>query len=491
MNIIQHVMNCKNSLNDFDVVIIGSGPSGYTVARTLAEKGRKALILEAGPPVPPGTILTAHQSAYSRCITEESAHDGNPWTACCVGGGMEFYSAITFRYREADLRASRHLQSDLTIDWPIEIDEMEEHYDYIENLLGLENLYTYPLSARGRRIGAAMTSLGYRASKMPLAISSAGGKNGCSHCSACDSRSCPSNAKASVRDRLMRHNCFSSGSITVAYGCVVKKINLINEVRAGSVECYIPFSGETISVHTENIICCANAVQSAALLLRSTSPLARTGIGNENDLLGRGISFKVSGYSTGIHPDWHAHSELGSPHQGAPATVYTDDFYQSPLVPTGMGGLIYEAASPVPEKNIGCIRIHYLAGEEPWSHNRITLDDKEDDYGIPLIRYSYKNTDRDIARLNFLAARAEDILRSAGARTVQRETPVYQKGSSHLHGTARAGTDPVSSVVDPSGKIHGYDNIYVMDASVMNFAGNWNPTHTIMANARRMALAMQ
>ncbi len=64
------------------------------------------------------------------------------------------------------------------------------------------------------------------------------------------------------------------------------------------------------------------------------------------------------------------------------------------------------------------------------------------------------------------------------------------KGSSHLHGTIRAGSDPKTSVADRYGRIHGLTNIYVMDGSVMNFAGNSNPTHTIMANASRMALSL-
>ncbi|TNJ36284.1 GMC oxidoreductase, partial [Phaeobacter sp. B1627] len=65
----------------------------------------------------------------------------------------------------------------------------------------------------------------------------------------------------------------------------------------------------------------------------------------------------------------------------------------------------------------------------------------------------------------------------------------HGKGSSHLHGTLRSGSDAESSVTAPNGRLHDYDNLFAMDGSVMNFAGNSNPTHTIMANARRMALA--
>ncbi|KFX07375.1 sugar-alcohol dehydrogenase [Pectobacterium betavasculorum] len=490
MTIIQHIAAYQGRFDQFDAVVVGSGPSGSMVARTLAEKGKHVLILELGAHAPPGAVLTTHQSVFGRAITEDNIADGNPWTACCVGGGMQFYSAITFRYRDADMHASRYLNSDMEMDWPIALQDLNEHYDYVEMLMGITEMGNYPVSARGTKIAAAMSLLDYQPKNMPLAILPPGKNGGCSYCAACDSRSCPIGAKASVFTRSVIDDTLLKGSITLLYGCVVKKIVLDKQGHAGSVECYIPFSSQHLSVPVEKIICCGNAIQSSALLMRSKSNYAPQGIGNDYDLVGRGLSFKISGYSIGSNPLWLQQPDLGTPHQGAPATVYTDAFYQAPDVPTGMGGLIYEAASPFPEKNIGHLRIHYLAGEEAWSHNRISLDDEEDVFGNPLIRFHYKNTENDQARFAFLADRADDILRQAGATSIEREVPQYKKGSSHLHGTARAGQNPERAVVDLVGKVHGYDNIYVMDASVMNFAGNWNPTHTIMANARRMAIAL-
>ncbi|MGF6961317.1 GMC family oxidoreductase [Paraburkholderia youngii] len=141
--------------------------------------------------------------------------------------------------------------------------------------------------------------------------------------------------------------------------------------------------------------------------------------------------------------------------------------------------------------NLSLMRLHYMAGEEPWSHNRVVLDKAIDRYGVPYIRFEYKSSANDRARIGFLADRADDILRHIGALRIKREPLAYSKGSSHLHGTMRAGHDPTTSVVDRLGSVHGFTNIHVMDGSVMNFAGNSNPTHTIMANARRMALSLE
>ncbi len=246
----------------------------------------------------------------------------------------------------------------------------------------------------------------------------------------------------------------------------------------------IPFSGKKISIAIQKIILCCNAIQSAALLLRSKSSFSPDGIGNKNDLVGRGLMFKISGYSVGY---FEKNSILDTPYFGPHATIFNDDFYINSSIPSGLGGLIYEANFSNASDNIGRIRLHYIAGEESWSKNRIILDSKCDDFGIPYIKFLYENSKMDIERIEFLADMAEKILLKAGAERIEREPFTHAKGSSHLHGTLRAGLDPKKSVVDSDGKVHGYENLYVMDGGVMNFSGNSNPTHTIMANARRMA----
>lgn len=494
MTTIRHIAAAACDYTAFDAIIVGSGPSGSIAARTLAEQGYHVAILEYGGLVSPGALLDPHQAAYSRALTTPSGPaDGNPWTACGVGGGMRFYDAITFRYRQADLSASRYLATDMEIDWPITLQDLEPRYAEIERLLevgGAHGLPFYPASPRGLMLSNAMRELGIIARPMPLAIRPPGTGQGCVVCSACDKLACPTDARASVLARNILDDAALPGTISVLYGCFVNRIVLRNDATAEALECHVPLSSETIRIPVDKVIVCANAIQTAALMLRSKSGHAPAGIGNAAGLVGRGLSFKISGYSVGHVESADRDCAASAPHWGPHATVYTDQFYEHADVPCGFGGLIYEANLAAPRANTGLVRLHYIAGEEPWSHNRVVLDETVDRHGVPYIRFEYANSQNDRARIGFLADRADDILRRLGAHRVERAPFVNSKGSSHLHGTMRAGRDPATSVVDGGGRVHGYTNIHVMDGSVMNFAGNSNPTHTIMANARRMAMSL-
>ncbi|SDZ70690.1 paromamine 6'-oxidase / 6'''-hydroxyneomycin C oxidase / 2'-deamino-2'-hydroxyparomamine 6'-oxidase [Variovorax sp. YR266] len=494
MTTIRHISAASCDYTDFDAIVVGSGPSGSIAARTLAERGHRVAVLEYGGLVSPGAMYGPHQAAYSRAFTSsDGPADGNPWTACGVGGGMQFYNAITLRYRQADLSASRYLATDMEVDWPITLQDLEPFYAEIEHLLevsGSNGFPSYPASSRGLLLSNAMRALGIRPKRIPLAIRPPGTSKGCIVCSACDELACPTEAKASVLARNILDDSALPGTISVLYGCFVNRIALRNDATAEALECYVPLSSELIRIPVGKVIVCANAVQTAALMLRSKSAYAPKGIGNGSDLVGRGLSFKISGYSVGHMESAGCDAAALAPHWGTHATVYTDEFYEHVDVPCGFGGLIYEANFPSPHGNAGLVRLHYIAGEEPWSHNRVVLDEAVDPDGIPRIRFEYANSQNDCARIGFLADRADEILRHLGAGRIEREPFAHSKGSSHLHGTMRAGSDPGTSVVDSCGRIHGFTNIHVMDGSVMNFAGNSNPTHTIMANARRMAMSL-
>ena len=88
--------------------------------------------------------------------------------------------------------------------------------------------------------------------------------------------------------------------------------------------------------------------------------------------------------------------------------------------------------------------------------------------------------------LDFHVERATESMVEAGAASVD-SLKMMRNAGWHLLGTGRMGSDPTSSVVDPWGKTHDVDNLYVVDGSVFVTAGGVNPTNTISSLALRFA----
>jgi choline dehydrogenase-like flavoprotein len=129
-----------------------------------------------------------------------------------------------------------------------------------------------------------------------------------------------------------------------------------------------------------------------------------------------------------------------------------------------------------------------MFGEDrPDEDNRVELDPElEDAAGVPAPKVVYTTSENSRRLLDFHVERARESLLEAGATGVDSLTLMRDAGW-HLLGTARMGTDPATSVVDPWGKTHDVDNLYVVDGSVFVTAGGVNPTNTISSLALRFA----
>jgi choline dehydrogenase-like flavoprotein len=117
----------------------------------------------------------------------------------------------------------------------------------------------------------------------------------------------------------------------------------------------------------------------------------------------------------------------------------------------------------------------------------VTLDPElVDADGIPAPKIQYRLSDNSRKMLDHAVARGVEVLEAAGAKETHAEAPLPPAGW-HLMGTARMGTDPTTSVVDPFGRSHDVKNLFVVDGSVFVTAGGVNPTNTIQALALHTA----
>jgi len=122
----------------------------------------------------------------------------------------------------------------------------------------------------------------------------------------------------------------------------------------------------------------------------------------------------------------------------------------------------------------------------PEPGNRVTLTDRTEADGLPGVRLEYRLAKRDRLSLDFGLDRAEEMLRTAGARRILR-VPLAPFTGWHLLGTARMGSDPATSVVDGNGRCHAVPNLLIADGSVFPTVGALNPGSTIGALALKLA----
>ena len=128
------------STNHYDVIIIGTGAGGGTLAYKLAPSGKRILLLERGDYVPRekdnwSTKAVNLEGKYNTKDTWYDAGGGtlHPHTNYYVGGNTKFYGAALFRLREQDFNELRH-HGGISPAWPISYDELEPYYTQAEHL---------------------------------------------------------------------------------------------------------------------------------------------------------------------------------------------------------------------------------------------------------------------------------------------------------------------------------------------------------------------
>src|SRR6059036_1369526 len=124
----------------YDVIIIGSGAGGGTLARHLAPSGKRILLLERGDWLPREPQNWSAQDVFvdNRYVSEDTWYDesGKPFQPQIhyfVGGATKLYGAALYRLRAEDFGELRHHHG-VSPAWPIGYDEMEPYYTLAEQL---------------------------------------------------------------------------------------------------------------------------------------------------------------------------------------------------------------------------------------------------------------------------------------------------------------------------------------------------------------------
>ncbi len=511
---------------NFDAVVIGAGLGGGAAAAVLAERGKSVLLLEQGDPIASRDAPRDHLSPLGSPIAGFDAppsrvrrlHAGDkPWSLPgAVGGGTLVWGMQAWRFYPDDFRmASRYgvpEGSSLT-DWPLSYAELEPWYGRAEVELGVAGDYTpyaarsdsYPLPPVGRGpvgdwLASGAAASGWQTFSPPLAVNSApyNGRAACVRCSECIGFSCPIDAKNGAQNTFVPR-AMATGLCTLRTRAQATRMLTDQRGYVTGVE-YVT-SGHRHSVSSRIVVVAGGAIETARLLLLSE-------IGNEFDQVGRHLQGHTYSVVLGLLPP-----EVPNPNRGPGPSVATsqfnhgnpgiiggammaNDFVKTPVafwrscLPPDVPRWGHAAKDAMRQLYLRTVDVRAPVQEVPTPENRVTLHPTlRDRAGLPVAVINgvvHAETRRTEA---FMQERLRDWLEASGAeRTwVPAGHPRDLSDWFHQAGTCRMSDDPCHGVVDSSGRVHGHDNLFVMDGSVHVTNGGFNPALTILALALRAA----
>lgn len=509
--------------NRYDVIIIGTGAGGGTLAYHLAPSGQRILILERGDYVPrekanwdPKAVnVDAHYNTNETWL-DKDGKDLHPHTNYYVGGNTKFYGAALFRLRERDFGELRH-HGGVSPAWPIAYSDLEPYYTQAENLYQVhgergEDPTEPPASApypwpavshepRMQQLADDFAASGLKPFHVPVGVmldEKDPHKSRCIRCNTCDGFPCLVSAKADAQV-LCVDEAVKYPNVTLLTNALVKRLETDasgREVNAVVVE--RNGSEERFSANVVGVSC--GAINSAALLLRSASEKHPRGLANSSDVVGR-------------HYMGHTNSVLMAISKCPNPTVFqktlgVNDFYfGSDDWPYPMGHISFvgkldavtlRAGAPAiaPNFTLEMMAKHsldfWLTSEDlPDPENRVTIDRN----GKIVLAYTPNNLEaherlqaklKQALKHQNCSVHGHECHEGLFGRNLYVGQRIPLAGVAHQNGTIRFGHDPKTSALDVNCKAHDLENLYVVDGSFFPSSAAVNPALTIMANALRV-----
>jgi choline dehydrogenase-like flavoprotein len=525
-----------------DVCIIGAGATGATAAKVLTEAGRHVVALEKGPWRTRETFggdELANVNRYNLWpdpqlnprTVRTSVDDQAKVELFCpvpqmVGGGTVHWQGWLPRFTPEDFRL-RSIAGDVPgttlADWPISYDELEPYYDKIEWAFGVSgqagaNAYEgwrsrgypcppMPQSRYAEKFHKGCAELGWNSFPTPQAALSQpfDGRPPTVVSAFAQQHGDPTGTRSSALNVFIPH-ALATGRYDLRPESYVRELALDSAGRIRAAV-YTDADGRTVEQEADAFILAGGAIESARLLLMSTSSRFPTGLANGSDLVGRNVTFHEYSASVGTFDD-PIYAWAGGGYVSASSFQFYNHDSSRGFV---SGGHIAAAGVGIPlpinwhlpgrptwgteAKKIDrelfshSMAVAMVLHDMPQHENRVDLDPQVvDAWGLPVARITLTPHENDLTQGRFLVDRCGEILEAAGAKTADRVYPTRITGNcSHQHGTTRMGDDPDSSVLDRNCRAHQVDNLFVVDGGPMPTATGANPTLTMMANAWRVA----
>jgi choline dehydrogenase-like flavoprotein len=472
----------------YDVIVVGSGAGGSTLAYQLALNGHRVLVIERGSYLRPGRKNASDSvGIYMGHLVKN--RDGPPFF---VGGQTKFYGAALYRMRESDFQAVEH-EKGISPSWPITYSEIEPYYERAEALYCVHGSTNGDLSEPPRarpfpyppiehapivsKLAERIEHSGTRVSAIPLGLDYRP-EGRCVLCSTCDGYYCQLGAKMDAEIAALRP-ALATGNVRLMTETDCVRV-LTTKDGSRTIGILIRHLGREQEIHADAVAICTGLTSSTTLLRRSRNQKHPEGLGNATGCLGRylaghsaGLIFPFMGWKR-MPATYTKTFAINGYYNGAPEWPY----------PTGTiqlaGQMPFWEEAPRPLRPLAhfvgthTLMCFYMTEALPTRDTGLIFDGDEIINRVPPVQ--------NLETFSKLRDLAVDIFRQAGHRVLIRRRPPYIW---HEVGTARFGADPATSVVDPNCQVHGIEGLFVVDASVLPTAGAVNTALTIIALALR------
>ncbi|MBI5901762.1 MAG: GMC family oxidoreductase [Rhodocyclales bacterium] len=477
-----------------DVVIVGSGAGGAIAAYELASKGKKVVVLEAGPYVPSEKFTEMMAIAMGTLYQDHGGQanangDITVLQGACVGGSTVVNAALCFRTPDYYLKlwGKEFGLTNLTSK------VMKPYFEKIE-----KNLQIRPNKKQETSVGAELINKGLKKLGLPPGIAKRNVKD-CGLSGFCFA-GCVSDRKQSMLVTYLPW-AVEKGATIYADTRVVKVLADQGKASGVLAEVVDPASGQKkaeLRVDAPIVVLAAGPVQTPVLLMKS-------GLGNSSGQVGKNFA---------CHPTMSLTAEFDNAvddFHGATHSLYMDKY----TLPEEGGYLLLNAvqdpveASFQVEPGSGKPYMAYMSryrntirlitlihdknvGEVTWKDGVKQINYSVDDEDFKAMKQGLKTNARVLfaagARRVYLPTSQRLVIEDASRIDavidgLKNEPARYRYTSFHPQGTCRMGADPRRSVVNPQGEAHDVKNLYIADASLLPTSIGYNPSETVYALA--------
>src|SRR5262245_13051495 len=305
----------------YDIIIIGSGAGGGTVAHALAHTSARILVLERGDFVPqeaenwnPEAVWKDLRYRITEHWLDERGREFRPYTHYCVGGNTKFWGSVLYRLRREDFEAVEHADG-ISPAWPIDYGTLEPYYERAERLYHVRGQHGIdptevsrgpfpyaPVAHSPRMAGIVddLRRLGLHPSPLPLGLIRPGEPDGCVLCNTCNSFPCRVHAKSDAEVCCVKH-AVQRPNVTLWTRAYARRL-VTDPSGRKVVAVEVEQNGEMVRAEAPLVIVACGAVNSAALLLRSANDKHPNGLANSSGLVGRRYMAHLATMMQGFHP---------------------------------------------------------------------------------------------------------------------------------------------------------------------------------------------